>query len=416
MASSREPLWSSCFGNLFEHYDSALFGFLSPFLAPLIFPEQDALTALILTYAIIPCGMLARPLGSLVFGYIGDTNSRKKALFLTFAGMAIVSMIIGLSPTFEQAGIWAALLFCLGRILQNFFAAGESMGGAIYLLENSPEKRHDLLSGLYNASTIGGILMASFGVFALSYTGCIDKGWRFLYLGGGVMTLMACLFRFGTGGHSAPLTKTSYDIRQVLWEHKKALLLLMLIAGTSYANYAMALILPNGFIPFITEMNADRMSSLNTLLLLLDFATLPLFGWLSSKIAREKLMIAAALGIAVSAIPLFTALQGASLASIALIRVLFVLLGVAFAAPFHAWAQQLIPPAHRYIIISLGSALGSQLVGSPTMALSLWFYKKTGLVWSVGLYWALMAATCATILALEMSRKKATVSQQLQAG
>ena len=91
LLTSRFQLWSACLGNLFEHYDTALFGFLSPFLAPLIFPEKDPMTALILTYAIIPLGMVARPIGSLVFGYIGDVYGRRHALFLTLAGMSLIS-------------------------------------------------------------------------------------------------------------------------------------------------------------------------------------------------------------------------------------------------------------------------------------------------------------------------------------
>src|SRR5687768_7340833 len=104
-STSRFQLWNACLGNLFEHYDTALFGFLSPFLAPLIFPEKNPMTALILTYAIIPLGMLARPLGSLVFGYIGDVYGRKYALFLTLAGMSLISGCIALSPTYNQVGI-----------------------------------------------------------------------------------------------------------------------------------------------------------------------------------------------------------------------------------------------------------------------------------------------------------------------
>lgn len=133
ITTSRLQLWNVCLGNLFEHYDTALFGFLSPFLAPLIFPKEEPITALILTYAIIPLGMLARPLGSLVFGFIGDVCGRKHALFLTLAGMSLVSGCIALSPTYAQAGIVAPIIFCLGRILQNFLAAGETMGGAIFL-------------------------------------------------------------------------------------------------------------------------------------------------------------------------------------------------------------------------------------------------------------------------------------------
>ena len=134
--------WSACLGNLFEHYDTALFGFLSPFLAPLIFPKQDPLSALILTYAMIPLGMLARPIGSLVFGYIGDVYGRRKALFITLSVMAIVSVGIAFTPTYKQIGAVSPIIFGLSRVLQNFLSAGESMGGAIFLLENTHLKYH----------------------------------------------------------------------------------------------------------------------------------------------------------------------------------------------------------------------------------------------------------------------------------
>lgn len=69
-----------CFGNLLEYYDIALYTLLVPFLAPSIFPSSDPLTALILMYAILPLGKIARPLGSLFFGYFGDRLGRKKAI------------------------------------------------------------------------------------------------------------------------------------------------------------------------------------------------------------------------------------------------------------------------------------------------------------------------------------------------
>ena len=130
--SSRLQLWNACLGNLFEHYDTALFGFLSPFLAPLMFPRHEPITALILTYAIIPLGMLARPLGSLVFGYIGDVYGRREALSLTLMGMAVISGAMALIPVSREPGMLAPLLFFLGRALQNFLSGGETMGGAIF--------------------------------------------------------------------------------------------------------------------------------------------------------------------------------------------------------------------------------------------------------------------------------------------
>ncbi|MEI6532172.1 MAG: MFS transporter, partial [Chlamydiota bacterium] len=308
---------SAFWGNFFEHYDTALFGFLSPFLAPLIFPGQDPLTALILTYALIPMGMLARPLGSLVFGYIGDNYGRKKALILTFSGMSIVSFMIAFSPTYASAGLIAPLIFCLGRILQNFCSAGETVGGAIFLLENCSPKRQNFVSSLYSASTIGGILAASLSVSLLYYGNFLSLGWRLLYIVGGVMTLMVCFMRGMQDKTIFSKEKpTSYKLTEVVNSHKFKIFLIMISSGFSYANYCIALVLMNGLIPLITPHSPEKMMGINTALLALDFIALPFFGWLSDKVGREKLMLGSCLAIILTSLPLFMLLKGAGICTI----------------------------------------------------------------------------------------------------
>ncbi len=426
--TSRKQLWNACLGNLFEHYDTALFGFLSPFLAPLIFPQQEPITALILTYAIIPLGMLARPLGALVFGYIGDVYGRERSLFLTLAGMAFISGCSALTPTYLQAGILVPILFCLGRALQNFLAAGETMGGAIFILENASEKRHDLLSGLYSASAMGGHLLASLGVYTISKYSTVDPGWRFLYLCGCMTALFGCMIRLRTSSISQSTLKFSHSIgnlKNMLWSNRKTLLIIILSAGFAHATYSIALVLMNGFIPLISSLTKAEVlmngfipliSSLtkaevmkiNTYLLILDFCALPLFGWIASKISREKLMLSVCLGTLLLSMPLLISLKGASIAEIVRVRIAFVIFGIAFFAPFHAWAQQLVPSNCRYAVISLGYAIGSQLLGSPTAALALWCFKKTGMVSSVAWYWMFLAIASSLSIAEAMRSRSTT--------
>lgn len=387
--SSRLKLLNACLGNLFEHYDTALFGFLTPFLAPLIFPKHDPITALILTYAIIPLGMVARPIGSLVFGYIGDVYGRDYALFITLSGMSFVSGCIALSPTYLQVGLIAPILFFLGRILQNFLAAGETMGGAIFLLENSSEKRHDLLSSIYSASTMGGHLLASFGVFIIGHYNITCPGWRFLYLGGCITALFGCIIRrsYKPVHNPVKFSENFANLKGLFWKHKQPMILITICSGFARACYSIALIFMNGFIPLVSAITKTEIMKINTYLLILDFAALPFFGWLASKMNREKLMLSASMGVLLFSTPLLLSLKGASLLGVIGVRVVFVVFGVAFFAPFHAWTQQLIPSNCRYAVISLGYALGSQLLGSPTAALALWCYQKTGNVSSVCWYW-----------------------------
>jgi MFS family permease len=402
------PFWTSCLGNLFEHYETALFGFLSPFLAPLIFPNQDPISALLFTYAMIPLGMVARPLGALVFGYVGDVYGRREALFLTLSGMAVVSCGIAFSPTYSEAGLFAAIFFWLGRALQNFFAAGETMGGAIFLLENAPEKQHNLLSGLYNASSIGGHLLASFGVFLVGQHGWLEPGWRFLYLAGCVTALFGALMRrrLPRIERSIPFSNALTELKTTLLIHKKALALIAIGSGFGFASYSMALVFINGFLPLISPMSKAEAMKINTYLIGLDLVALPFFGYLASRVGRKKVMLSASLLAAILSIPLFLCLEGASWITVVAVRIFLVLLGVAFFAPFHAWASERVPPKARYAVLSLGYALGAQILGSPTAALALWSFQKTGLIWSAPVYWAFLALASSLALLTPFSSRE----------
>ena len=148
-------------GNFLDHYDNALFGLLSPFIAPLFFAEKDPITALILTYSMLPLGLVTRPLGSLFFGWIGDCLGRRQALCISLTGMAIITVMIGCLPLYQDMGSWSPFFLALCRIFQGFFAAGEVSGAAIFVLEHTPSSERCLVSSCYDACSIGGVLLAS---------------------------------------------------------------------------------------------------------------------------------------------------------------------------------------------------------------------------------------------------------------
>lgn len=410
---SRLHIWSACLGNLFEHYDMALFGLLSPFLAPLFFPEYDAASALILTYGIIPLGMLARPVGALFFGFLGNHYGRRVALFLTLMGMGVVSGVIALTPTHAQAGLAAPVLLGLGRLLQNFFAGGEIIGGAVFVLEHTHEKRHDIMSSLYAASTVAGILLASAAVSALYFFDVMSSGWRLLYLAGSVTVLCGSLLRL-----QIPLTESPQhqrlpkgELLRSLWRERLTLTAVIMASGFAYSTYSIALVLMNGFIPLVSEISRAEAMALNTILLVLDLAALPLFGMVAERFSRTKMMAAAAACAAVSGVPLFLMLEGATLGMAFGVRICMVILGVWFSAVFHSWSQHLIPASHRYLIISFGYAIGTQLLGSPTAAISMWLYHSTGIAASAAWYWMLLAAatSCWILMAERSSLRRCKV-------
>ena len=173
-------------------------------------------------------------------------------------------------------------------------------------------------------------------------------------------------------------------------------------SGFSYACYSLCCVLPVGLLPLIGHVTKEQMSSINTLLLVLDFCLLPFFGWVAMRQGRSRVMFISALLSAILAPLFFYIMSSPYLWLILSARISLVILGVAFAAPFYAWAQELVEKRHRYSIISIGYALGSQLLGAPFAALTIWIYKKTGSMSWVSIYW--MAIAALTIVVLKWRR------------
>ncbi len=386
-------------GNLLEHYDASLFGLLAPFLAPLFFPDQTPLNSLVLTYGILCLGIIAKPLGSLYFGWMGDQMGRRKALYFSLMGVAVMTVAIGCLPTHQSAGNLAPILLTLCRLLQNFFAAGETAGGAIFVLEQTQVNKRSFMSSLYDASSIAGILIGSFLVTRMSFHGMIEEGWRYLFWAGGIVAAVGVLIRMRKVS-DVPTQKR--PVLKELYAQRKALLRVVCASGFSYAVYGLAFTLMNGFVPLVTTFSKAEVMELNTFLLACDMLLLPFFGWVAEKIGKEKLMLMGAGSALLGALPIFYCLSLSSFSMILMARFFLVVSGVAFAAPYHAWAIEKVAREQRYKVLSLGNSLGSQLIGFPTAFISLWLYQKTGWIIAPGLY--LVFVSCLALYAIREGR------------
>ena len=128
-------------------------------------------------------------------------------------------------------------------------------------------------------------MLASLGATLLCYLQIIEWGWRLLYAFGCLTAVFAFLMRRNVVIATHPqqglsLTQTF----QLFWNYRKQLLLIILVSGLGYANYVIALVLMNGLVPLVSPLAKEQMIALNSYLLVLDFAALPLFGWLASKV------------------------------------------------------------------------------------------------------------------------------------
>lgn len=195
----RRATLASAVGSALEYYDFALYGLASALIfSPLFFPELDPATALIASFAANGVAFLARPLGGLVFGALGDKLGRKFVLIATISLMGGASTLVGVLPTYALVGVWAPILLVVLRLLQGFGAGAEQAGATTLMAEYAPRKRRGFFAALPFVGIQAATLLAA-GVFA--YLGTIDQQmllagiWRIPFLASIVLMLVAVFIR-----------------------------------------------------------------------------------------------------------------------------------------------------------------------------------------------------------------------------
>jgi MHS family metabolite:H+ symporter-like MFS transporter len=198
-ANLRRATLASSVGSALEYYDFALYGLASALIfGQLFFPALGESAGLIASFGTLAVGFLARPLGGLFFGVLGDKLGRKWVLTITIAIMGGASTLIGLLPTGEQAGLWAPLLLILLRLAQGFGAGAEQAGASTLMAEYAPVRRRGFFAALPFVGIMVGTLLAS-GTFAL--IGLADRAvlldwlWRVPFLASVLLIGVALFIR-----------------------------------------------------------------------------------------------------------------------------------------------------------------------------------------------------------------------------
>ncbi len=182
----RLVITASSLGTVFEWYDFFVYGILATLIGKLFFPSDNPTAATLASLAIFGAGFGVRPLGAIIFGYMGDKVGRKYTFLITISLMGGATAAIGALPTFETAGVWAAGLLLLMRCLQGLALGGEYGGAAIYVAEHAPKGKRGQYTSWIQASVAGGFLLAVVSVLTtrsvMSTESFESWGWRVPFL------------------------------------------------------------------------------------------------------------------------------------------------------------------------------------------------------------------------------------------
>jgi nitrate/nitrite transporter NarK len=370
--------WSLVIGNLLEHFDSSLYGFLAPVLGKVFFPSFSPLYQIILAYSVYLITFVARPFGGIYFSKLTYRFGPLKVLSWSLIGVALSTGIMGLLPDAGQIGLAAPLFLIMTRFFQSFCAAGESTIAGYYLIENTDEKKHLSWSGLYQSSTVIGILLASSISGAVLLSEESSQYWRYPFVIGFFLGLWALWLRIhyreGTLSMDSSFSLSYKEIYVKLGRNSKLIGSLIFIYGFSYLTYSVPFVFLNPYLHQTTSIPLDLLIQQITPLFWLDALLLPLIALLLNRLNWTYNLIGSLLLFTLSAIYLFICLPHHSPLMIFVLRLLLVMGGVGFSASLLPWTNRLFPDADKYLFHSISYNLGSELFGRSTPFICFWIY------------------------------------------
>jgi MFS family permease len=370
-------------GTVLEWYDMFVYAQAASLIfATIFFPSFSGSAGTLAALATFGAGYIARPVGAIVFGHIGDKLGRKTALSLTLIMMGLCSTLIGVLPTYESVGILAPTLLVALRLLQGLGSGAEFAGSFVMVAEFAPANRRGYWASLPGTGVYGGIILATIvglTVFQLPDEQLYSWGWRLPFLVSFVLIIIGLVLRLRLA--ESPVFK---DLKQRKEAHSipfvaifrkspRTLLLAILLTAPIAFN---AHVSSTYSLTFGVEQGVSRTGVLLGSLLgaIAAFCLVPVAGRLSDRFGRRPIyMIMTALG-AVGSFPYFMLILAGTDVSFWAAHVLIM-------APFTqaltgaqaAFLAELFEPRHRYTGVALSRELSTALLASiaPVTALGL---------------------------------------------
>jgi MFS family permease len=295
---------ASSAGTAFEWYDFFIFGSLTPVIAKVFLAGLDPTSALIAALALFAVGFAFRPLGAIIFGAMGDRIGRKATFLATVSLMGGSTFLIGLLPTYEQAGILAPVLLVFLRICQGTALGGEYGGAAIYVAEHADNNKRGAATGWIQSSASFGLLAALLVIFAartwLGEEAFNAWGWRIPFVASILLLAISVWMRvklhesphFARLREEGAVTKT--PLREAFGRRESLKQVAIAFFGIMAAQGAVWYFAFFYIQVFLEKSLGLPAATKDMLLIVMTLVSAPLyvfFGWLSDRVGRKPVML-----------------------------------------------------------------------------------------------------------------------------
>lgn len=380
-APSNRAIGGALIGSAMEVFDWSVYSTFAAFFAVSFFGSGNSNQAFINSLIVFAVGFIARPVGSILFGYISDKRGRRISLFLTSLTALIGTVLIAAAPTHAQIGVGAAIILVVARVIQGLAHGGEQPAAGAYISERSTAANRGAYSSLiYVSIMIGGLIATLLGAILTSTVGkagLTDWAWRIPFLVGGLGSLVALysVWRLEETEVFEEATRTSRPrlLPEMIRAWRASLQIIGLTLGITIAFQNWAAIA--GFHISVLKANPTHTMWTSVAANILAIISLPLWGRLSDRIGRKPVLYIGFAGIALTTYGFMRFLDGSWQHMLLAMGVSLVFLAGPLAI-LPALMAELVPTSIRTIGVGFSYALATAIFGGTVPALQAWIGEK----------------------------------------
>ncbi|MFI5613386.1 MFS transporter [Amycolatopsis sp. NPDC051903] len=353
---------SSFIGNAIEFYDFILFSSAAALIfGRLFFSDLAPALGTIVSFATLATGYVARPLGGIVLGYVGDRVGRKTVLLATMITMGLASGLIGLLPTYAHIGAAAPILLVVLRLVQGFAVGGEWGGAALLAAEHAPPERRGWITALGQAGLPAGGLLSTIAmalVALLPQEQLFSWGWRIPFLISFALLGVGLYVRLHVAESPLfeELAAEQRQRRRPLRHIARRPWPLVRGAITAVPPISISSLFGSFAVSYAVGIGFSRATVLWALGVAWVGAIVmtPVYGRLSDRVGRRPVYLGGAIGLAVAVFPLFWMINSGSAVLLFIAMFLaFTLISVAMSAALAAVLAEMFPTESRYTAVSV---------------------------------------------------------------
>lgn len=404
-------------GNLVEWYDFYCYAAFSLYFSASFFPKQEPTAQAMSTAAIFALGFFVRPIGGILFGYMGDRYGRRKALMASVLLMCAGSLLIACTPTYAAIGVAAPVLLLLARLFQGLSLGGEYGSSATYLSEMASSKHRGFYASFQYVTLIGGQLIALMVLlvlqnFFLSAAELKEWGWRIPFFIGAALALTVLIMRrelpetksFEIARQHAALTGITSIFKQLAQYPKEVMVVIGLTMGGTLAFYVYTTYMQK-FLKLSVGLTDGQTTAVTAGSLIFAMVLQPLYGALSDRIGRRPLLLSFAILGTLLTYPILSAIRNAQgpWEAFGLIACAWIILS-GYTSINAVVKAEMFPAAIRATGVGVPYAVAVSVFGGTAEYVALWFKDRGN---ESGFYWyATIVIACSLLVYLLMRDTK----------